>query len=446
MTLSAEQVATNKTVQQTEANQRAGAPDPNLPPVDPVLNAGALDVIDDTPTGDPGDGRQPQARDPAEPADPTPRRAISPSDEARANIVANFRKNRGTVPNEAAEDAREIRALTREGIPQELSDAIAQDEEADDLLDVDAPSLQPRQAEEPQRFKLVVRGEDRWLTLEEMQAEARKSLAHDDYVGEGRQLLDEVKRLKEDLAARTAQTGKPPAGEGAEYDTQSQNPDEPPVDPFKEVADTLLYGDPEKAGAQLKELISKAVPAMAKEESARERRSAEHARSMRTLSDFSEANPDIAQNQMASAAVRAGLFEQQFADLVKMGMDPAKLPRNDPNALANMHLTFRSDPMTSHLVRSTDKLLEAAKGDFMKWRGTEKGDGRANGQPVAGTNVAAQPGRVEVNVDRTLRRAAIPQQPARTAVVRLAQPAAPQPKSRSQVVLDMQRQRGQLRA
>ena len=431
-----EAVAARKSAQETEATQRG------IPRPDSDLDAAALQPDVDGETGDAriADGPALQPSDTPADDDLQPERVFrSPKDDIRSEIAKNFRTRRDKNDAEAQEDARELQSLA--GMPPEFQDLVVEDTQAAPLQqqqDQPAPQGEPQ---EPARRKVKIRGEERWLTDDELLAAAQKGLAGDDYLGEARATLEATKALKSELEAmRAAPAGKHPAGDGAqpgEIDGQPGDGEHPASDPYKDLIEKLQYGDPNEAANDLRKLVATAVPALSKEEIIRQRLADEHTRSMQTLKGFQDTNPDLANDHMATAAIRAKLFELQRDDLVKAGFDLSSLNANDPRSpdlIANAHLRARASGAS---VRGVGDLLNEAKAEFVKWRPAEAGKDlpqvpapplqpqQRQGQPAQQPSRQAGQ-RVEVNVDRTARRQAIQQQPTRTVAPRPdAQPQAP---------------------
>jgi hypothetical protein len=439
----ADQIASSKEMQNIEASQRSTDADRGQAGADAELDAAALDVAGDADPAPPTESGAPAA-DSGDVVAP-PERVPQPRDEMRDQIVAAMRAKRAASAEalDADEGAADMHAaLNRAGIPRELQDAV-DTEPAEPGAAPDEP-----QAPAAARHKLIVRGREQFVTDEQLIDYARKGAAGDDYLGESRAILDEVKRAQAELAARAAQPGTPPAN-GTEHTTQQQDGGEPPASPFKDAVDGILFGEPEKASDQLERAVIEAVSRIAPQISAAERRNAELARGQQSVQKFAADNPDIAGDDMAEAAVRAVIFRQQRQDLIDIGVDLAKLP-NDPAAIANAHLGFRSDPRFAGRVRGMDEFLDTAKAEFKKRFGgtmqqNPNGAGDATGSRPAQQQSAGQPApRVQVDMDRTARRAAIPQQPARTAALRPAAPAAPAQRSRSETIADMAKARGKI--
>jgi hypothetical protein len=150
------------------------------------------------------------------------------------------------------------------------------------------------------------------------------------------------------------------------------------------------------------------------------------------LKTFSDANPDIANDPIAAQAIEQFVYRRTRAEIEKLGdVDADKIPQN-PAELANWHRFYR---INGRSVSNPEALLEGARGDYLKWKGVSP-------QPVAQATRGAP--RVVVNVDRTERRAAIPNSPTRSMAPRSdAQARQPQGKSRSDVIMAMRKQRGQ---
>jgi len=139
------------------------------------------------------------------------------------------------------------------------------------------------------------------------------------------------------------------------------------------------------------------------------------------------------------------MFRLQAEDLRDLGLDPNNL-RTDGQPttrgdVAAAHRWYRAQGMK---VRGPDKLLETAVDHFTKKFGPSKEPPPDNNPPATPNNPAAP--RLEVSVDRTARRQAVPQQPSRTAQpAPSAQQQPQQSRDRSAVVADMQRRNAQRR-
>lgn len=421
----------SKTEQQQEALQRArerghGTPDNVHPPVDDAT----------TPNDLPADGPPPEV---VSQDAPVPTKPLRFTDSKRNAIVSRFREQRST---EADEDVAEILAFAHNGIPPELlpKPAKAAEPEPEEPAEDDTPP-----ADAPvKRTKVIVRGREMELSDEELLAHAQKSLAADDYLGEAKGKLDEVNALLRDTRTRAApastspHTPAPQAGERTDQPTDTPA-EHPARKPMSKVVELIQFGDPEEAAAELDRTIDERAAQRSGQALQRERLRNETVRSHRFLQEFATEHADLAQDEFASAAMEKRLFQLQREDLVKLaksfGKDESVVPTS-PQGIAQWHLYYRTE---GHPVRDVPSLLRQTKDDFVTWR--DKGK-PAKEEP---TPKQAAP-RVEVVVDRSARRQAIPQQPTRTSSPKPdAVVAPPAQRDRSSIVQQMQRARAKTR-
>ncbi len=455
-----EQAEARKTAQVAEATQRAQASE-----ADREANADATDVAGDTienvagtRAGEPGATLAAETHE--EPAPPKQTYG-GLKDSVRADIAKGFRDRRAQEDREADADARELQTLA--GMPPEFRDLVVDEGEAPLVpaqVEPAPKAAEPPKATEPGRHKVVVRGEERWLSDAELLAAAQKTLAADEYLSEARRALDEAKAARESAsqnqsaieALRAAQPSKHPAGqEGAqpgviEDSAASEHP--AGADPFEDAIEKLQYGDKKEAGDTLRKLVndavSKIVPTLSQEEATKQRLKAEHTRSYATLKAFTEANPDLANDEDATALVRSQLYRLQREDLIQAGYDLSKLANDarTPDIVAEAHLAARS---LGQPVRSVSDLLQKAKDNYdQKYgrhiAGTAKDAPPQPAQAQATAQQQTAERRVEVNVNRDQRRQAIPPQPTSTVAPRPDQAAA-QPKDRADTVAIMRANR-----
>ena len=167
----------------------------------------------------------------------------------------------------------------------------------------------------------------------------------------------------------------------------------------------------------------------------------EGARAMKVLNDFAAKHPDIASDQKAQAVIEVNTLRLQSEDLVKLGLDPAKLrPDGQPATaadIANAHKFYRAEGFA---VRSPADLLETAFTEFQEWRGVKPQPDPTTPQPT----IKAAP-RVAVTVEREQRRQQVQPQPSRTSVPRQQTTQTPAKRDASQVVNDMRARRAALR-
>lgn len=455
-------------IQRVEARSRSNAEESAA---DRELNAGALDTIetDDGPAPEPARRTQPAADD--DRPSPQPRRPVlSPNDQRRADIINHFRRGRNEESEQADRDDDEVRRMANTGLPPELQETFVDDED-------DGSGEQPQPAErvaarppvdtaaapEERKHKLIVRGQEVYLTDAELREHAQKSVAHDDYLSEARNVLDRAKEAESRLNAALSTVQGPrstPSGTHAATDEDAQTGDQPgdaapQADPYGSLVDALQMGDRESAIATVRDFMTKQLPAVSQVEVQRGRLVEEYNDSMKVLGEFAERHQDIAQDRRANAAFQATLVDLQREDLKKLGRNEPQLA--DDNYVAVEHLKARAARMN---VRSPQQMLDASLEDFNKWHGRTNPPNPEpvpTGQQHQRSQAQQQPDdrqpqpqpakRVEVSLNRETRRAAIPQQPERTVAPRAnpAAPVQPKPKDRSDVVRAMQERQAKLR-
>lgn len=413
--------------------------------VTPGEAAHALDVLD-ADTG--GDIAQPQAREaaPGEPQRQAPP-VKAPFDARRDAIVARFRDDRTTAASEEAEDISEF---ARSGMPPEFAvpNAPVINEQQPEPAAAADDQGQPEPAAPPQKVKIKVRGQEQEVLMDDLIAKAQIAYAADNYLDEAKGKLGEVDALLRQTrqqAPRAGQDGTHPAApQSAQPAEPSQGqPETPqhPEDSLDGLIEAIQFGNPEDAQALLKTTIaseaSKAVATTLQQQRFKD----EGARTAKVVKDFETAHPDLASDPMARAAIEANILAQQTKDIAALGIDPATMRPDGlpptPGDIANAHRYYRTEGFN---VTAPDKMLEQAADALLEWRGVKKP--ATPNQPAAPAQ--AQP-HVDVTIDRTARRAAIPQQPARSAAPRPAQQQAPAPRDRSTIVQDMIAKRAQPR-
>ncbi len=457
-------VDASREIQRVEARSRGNADESEA---DRELNQGALDTAGED---DPGTQQPPQPQPQPQPEPQQPKPVLSRFDQRRQDIINSFRKDRAEQQGEADENDDQIRSLSNDGLPPELTEAVDdRDEPGDDQAGEQQP--QPDVQPEERKHKLLVRGKEILVTEAELREHAQKSIAHDDYLTEGR---DEAKKEREEarrdreqarqllervqnLEGQRMPPGTHPAGQDAQPGEQPQPGDSAtPADPYGELVDAIQFGDRETAIARTREFFQKQVPAMSAEQVRQSRLQAEWNNSMQVLGEFANEHQDIANDKKANAAIHTTMVDLQREDLKALGIPEEQL--KDDMVVAQRHLAARTDRLN---VRNPRKLLDTALDDYRAWRGTQSPTPQPGAQPPAQQHqppgqqqppTAQQPQpqqqrRVEVSLNREQRRAAIPQQPERTSAPR-PQPRAPeqpQPKDRSDVVLAMKQKRDALK-
>lgn len=412
-----------------------------------------------------GQPPQRQARTPAannEAERPAPS-VKSKFDSRRNDIVSRFRANR-TVDDEANRD--DISDFAKSGLPPEFAAPVPaledertqpQDGEVEDAAaDTGAapgaadPAAEQQQqpAALPKTVKVKVFGQERELTLEEVVAHAQIAMASDGLLEASKTRIreaDELLRSVKDKVARTDQPGQhQPGQERAQTDElqPAANGVEHHDTPIAKLIEAMQFGDPAEAAVLLENTIqqtsAKASAKAVVEALERSSLQDEGARTAKVLADFKAAHPELAADPLASAAIERRVYDIQLEDIKALGVDPKLLPTEIPGVLtpgdiATAHRWYRSKGFK---VKSPQDMLERATADVLEWRGvkpttTEPADPARKAQP-----------RVDVSVDRTARRQAIPQQPSRTATPRPdARQQQPATRDRSQVVAEMANRR-----
>lgn len=436
-----------------KAEQRKEAADRLKTGVDPMERVDALDVVADSTTPDdlPPQRTQPQA-DPE--AHHPPQRARSSSDEKRAAIVGRFRQQR-TEAADADTDADDIRAFARAGMPPELAPPPVEIDQSDD--EVAPPVVEaeaPPPVAQPTKRKLLVRGQERELTEDEIIAAAQKSLAAEDYLGEAKEtaraITEEARRFEATIAAaRAAGTGKHPADSNddahpAEPVSDQTRDSEHPADPrFVKVVEAIQFGEPAEAARQLTKLVNEEAARNSRDTVIRDKLADESVRSTRFLTEFKDKHPEIANDPRASAAIERDLYDLQVEDLRKiapsLGLKDDQLPTS-PAEIADWHKYYRAHGQP---IRSASELLTTATDGFLEWKGVKKA---ASSPPVAEPRDPKPAPRLAVNIDRAARLANVQQQPTRTVTPRPDASNQPPPqRDRSDVVRQMISARGKPR-
>lgn len=289
-------------------------------------------------------------------------------------------------------------------------------------------------AEQPKTRTLKIRGQDVVMTEDQILAAAQKTLAADTYLEDARKLLEEAKQIKAERAGRDPQHPEGQSStqdDGQDIDPQSRT--HHPASETKEIVEKIQFGDPDEAAALLDQLIDKRAGKRAEEGHVERLFNNDLAKSQKALKDFRDANPELDNDEIAAQIIEANMYKIYREELLSLGLDEAKLPKTNAE-LANWH---RLQRIHGFAVSDTPKLLTEAKARLDKWRGPSNA-------PKPAANSAKPAPRLEVNVNRTERRAAIPNQPTRASLPPRTPNPAPQKSTGSDVVNDMRRARGQV--
>lgn len=352
---------------------------------------------------------------------------MSPGDAARAEMAKKFRRADSVPFNGDPNDPEMLYGdVARETL-------VPEDNEPENISGEDREPA-PQAQQPPQKRKIKVRGQEIELTDDEILERAAKVTAADSYLEEARELLRDAKTIKAERAGRDRQ----------HPDEQSSTPDdeqelEPPQDQrrpvdTKSVVEKIQFGDPEEAAQDLDELIERKAGERADNAQLKRVMDNDLAKSQKALKDFVAANPELDADRLSATAIENILYDIYREEILSLGqVDADKIPKN-PQELAYWHRFYR---VNGHQVSDFAKAINTAKERFEAWRGKPATPQQPRKAPT---------GRVEVNVDRSQRRAAIPNQPERAVAPRPAATQQQAPKSRSDVIAQMKKARGQITA
>lgn len=348
---------------------------------------------------------------------------MSPQDSKRQAMIDRFKRPDVEVPFDG--DLNKPENLYGDAAAEELTPD-------PDLPEPGVPAqpAAPVQTQQPAKRKLVVRGQTVEMTEDEILAAAQKTIAADSYLDEAKAVLAEAKTIRAERAGRDPQ--HPEEQSSTQDDGQDQDASKrgqhPGLD-LKEVVEMIQYGDPNEAAEKLGKAITEAATKQANEGHIHRLVQNDLAKSKQDLKAFVEANPDLAKDPIASNVIENLVYGIYREEIKALGVDEAQIPQ-DPKALADWHRLYR---IHGHTVSRSADVLNKAKARLNEWSGAPK-------QPAVQRK---DPARVQVNVDRTERRMAIPQQPTRSVAPR--QNAAPpaQDSSRKSAVQEMRKARGQ---
>lgn len=358
---------------------------------------------------------------------------MSPSDQMRANIAKRFRRDDdGKVPFNGDPNDPEM-LYGKHGRP------------AEEQVDPVEPEPEPAPAPQPQEplHTIIVRGKEMKLTTAQLLERASKVEAADSYLEESKDLLKQAAQLRKDNN-RERDPADPHRPEGRN-NTQDDLTDpslsadpQHPEDELEGAIEEVRYGtDPKEAAKKLRTVLSKEADTAADKRQLQRLLGNDNAKSTKAMKAFIEANPDLANDEIAAQVMEQQIYAIQRDELKEMGIDESKLPK-DGQTIARWHQFQR---VHGHPVSSQEQILEKAKGKFVQWKG-------GNPSPQQPKPRKEAP-RVEVSVNRNERRAAIPNQPTRSMappqqVVNRQDSNSGQPRVRSDIIMGMRKQRGQV--
>lgn len=383
----------------TEADKQPQVPEERA--IEPVADTAAPDAgvyereLAEGPSGGAGDDdAQPEGRQPIR------------SQVSRLEIGERFSKQRRDAAEQIGFTGSHADLTTLAGrLTQEQPDepaegegdppaAAAAPDAATEARESGPSDSQEQPAAAPRTFKVKVRHEEKELTEDELVAAAQKSLAGDDYLGEARTILEEVKRA---ASSRPHQDGKQPA--------TTERTDEPADPPHQEdedraLAERLQFGTTEEATEVVKSLRSQKVsPDDVRKVLYDDRRNADLDTATRAYETFQQENAEMFGDPRTRGALTEQYLDEVRKDLKGLGYTDDRIPKSH-DELREHHRFHR---IQGKKVRDTATLLADSKQAVETWKS-------------GSTNPAPKPSTVAVNLDRTERRQAIPHQPARAAV------------------------------
>ncbi len=353
---------------------------------------------------------------------------MSPADQKRAEFAKRFKRDdEGNVPfNGNPND------------PEMLYGKYGREDEPEPDLE---PEPAPQAREQPQgekKYTIRVRGKDIQLTEAELLERASKVEAADQYLDEGRNLLEQARDIRRTNNAE--RTGEEPHRPEARRSTQDDELD--PLnatevgqhpDPLEQAIEEIQFGDPKEAAGKIRKVITQVSDESADQRQMNRLLQKDALTSVNAIKTFRDQHPEL-NDEDTERWIEGKLYDLQRAEIVKLGVvDADKIPK-DPTNLARWHQFYRVNGAN---VSDQATLLTEAKGRLDKWRGVAP-------KPAAQQQRREAP-RVEVNVDRNARRASIPNQPSRpSAPVPDATQQRSQVSSRASTIENMRKSRGQL--
>lgn len=355
----------------------------------------------------------------------------SPSDEARERIAARFKRDDSIPFNGDMTDPGNLYgSVAQPDLQPDAGGSIVGGDTDGAAADGTTPDPKdaPRMITRIVRGKEVTKSEDEWLEL------AMKVDAADSYLEESRRLLEDAKQIRAERTGRDSQHPEDRTStQDDELGTDGTETTHRPASDFKSVVEEIQFGDPAKAAADLEKLVDQRADKRATEGHLSRLMSNDLARSQQALKDFTDANPELAGDELAAMAIERSMYKLYREDIKALNLvDEAQIP-TDSQTLANWHRFYR---VQGYAVRNTPDLLSKAKESFVAWRG-----GTPTPQPKPAPGKEAP--RVQVNVNRDDRRANIPNNPSRAAAPRRDAPAV-QKTNPSSVIAGMRKARGQL--
>lgn len=366
------------------------------------------------------------------PEDAAPKPLVVPrtaADQRREDLVSRIRARRGadedTDPFAPAVEQQPTEPVADEDAAAEAAAAAAAEAARKAAETTPAPAAR--------RYKVKVLGEERELSEEEVLAEAQKSLAGDRYLDMAKDRLRQADDLLSQTRTRAASgpdgTNRAAQTDGTERPAGTDEDPDNREDPYVKFIESTQFGEPAQAAQQLKELVREEAKRYAASTTTEQlivnRAQADVAANKKTLEALTKANSDLAEDPDAAAAIQSRVHAGMVQDFVNTGVPAEKIPTR-PDDIAYWHQWYRLNHPDR--VRPFEDVATAA---FTGYRQKyPKPSAAAETAETAPEGKEQQPAvkrapQIEVVVERNARRAAIPQQPSRTAIPK-PEPQQPQ--------------------
>lgn len=357
--------------------------------------------------------------------DTTPVVPMSPGDAARAAIANKFKRTDGApFDGDMTKDENlygEVARVALEPDPDLPEPGVTATAPARPV------AQQPRMITKVVRGKEVTRSEDEWLDI------AMKVEAGDSYLQEAQDLLKNTKKVIKDGAGRDSQRPEDADEQDHEPDSDADPAPRRPGDKRQEAITAIQFGEGEDAARALDAYVVETATRVVEEGQFKRLADNDLVKSQNALQKFTAANESLAKNRHAVQLLENEVYGVYREELVGLGLADEVVPRN-PSEIAEWARHYR---IRGHAVSDADSVLVKARDRILP-----------NLNPaIFATTPAAKPKGdpvIQVDMNRSERRAGIPQQPpARTVAPRQnpTQPAAKQ--SPSDVIAQMRRDRGQ---
>lgn len=345
------------------------------------------------------------------------------------------------LEREAMERAKQVRQ-------REIDAATGKQQPQQDQQQTQQPRARRLADMEPefsrQRVTIVVDGQEREATIEELVRSAQMNGAADKRLTAAEEVLRRAQELRHAAEnqrrdAGTQEHQQQDQGQQAEQERDTSAPD------FRKLAEKIQLGTADEA-AEAMEQFAQATRSRApasqpqgEDDSMRLRRVLEEQASEEAIVKFGNENPDVAQDAMFQSVVANFTHRAMIDDLARAGVpqDTLRAIVQDANTLTDTHKKARA--MRIPGIRGTGELLQAGLAGAREWRSGQKGSqpGAQNQRPSVLPAASQPPTREE-------RRAAIQTQPAaRRNHQPQAQAAVSQEQNRSRSVAEIRKARGQ---